>query len=307
MSAFTVKVDIEKYEEIKAFYLDYKVEDGSEYLEFRSRFNDVLISFYTSNKTKRTIIFDGKLAEEELNRWGLEPVVKEKKEVIKTEWIDLDTQVGSDEVGVGDFLLPMIVVAAYVKKSQIRSLKALGIDDSKKMNDAKILEVGPEVIKRFAFSKLTLHNDKYNEMYLKNENINSLKAKMHNRALSNMVGIHKDAKHVFVDQFAAENLYYSYLDERDEPIVKDIIFKTKGESYYPSVALASVIARYFFLLEQQKMSKEYGIDIPYGAGVKADKVAKELLDKLGIEEFTKLVKKNFKNYNKLLEEKDDLI
>ena len=307
MSAFTVKVDIEKYEEIKAFYLDYKVEDGSEYLEFRSRFNDVLISFYTSNKTKRTIIFDGKLAEEELNRWGLEPVVKEKKEVIKTEWMDLDTQVGSDEVGVGDFLLPMIVVAAYVRKSQIRTLRKLGIDDSKKMNDAKILEVGPEVIKRFAFSKLTLHNDKYNEMYLKNENINSLKAKMHNRALSNMVGIHKDAKHVFVDQFAAENLYYSYLDERDEPIVKDIIFKTKGESYYPSVALASVIARYFFLLEQQKMSKEYGIDIPYGAGVKADKVAKELLDKLGIEEFTKLVKKNFKNYNKLLEEKDDLI
>lgn len=307
MSALTVRVDIEKYEELKAFYSEYKVEEGNEYLEFRSRFNDVLISFYTSNKTKRTIIFDGKLAEEELNRWGLEPVIKEKKEVVKTEWIDLDTQVGSDEVGVGDFLLPMIVVAAYVKKSQIRTLKALGIDDSKKMNDEKILEVGPEVIKKFAFSKLTLHNDKYNEMYLKNENINSLKAKMHNRALSNMVAIHKDVKHVFIDQFAAENLYYSYLDERDEPIVKDIIFKTKGESYYPSVALSSVIARYFFLLEQQKMSKEYGIDIPYGAGIKADKAAKELLKKLGLEEFTKLVKKNFKNYKNLLEEKNDLI
>ena len=301
MSAFTVKVDIEKYEEIKAFYLDYKVEDGSEYLEFRSRFNDVLISFYTSNKTKRTIIFDGKLAEEELNRWGLEPVIKEKKEVVKTEWIDLDTQVGSDEVGVGDFLLPMIVVAAYVPKSQIRTLRKLGIDDSKKMNDAKILEVGPEVIKKFAFSKLTLHNDKYNEMYLKNENINSLKAKMHNRALSNMVGIHKDAKHVFVDQFAAEKLYYSYLDERDEPIVKDIIFKTKGESYFPSVALASVIARYSFLLEQEKMSKEYGIDIPCGAGIKADKAAQILFEKLGEEEFSRIVKKNFKNYKKIIQ------
>ena len=104
MSAYTVKLDIEKYEEIKAFYLPFKVDDGSDYLEFRSRFNDVLISFYTSNKSKRTIIFDGVLAEEELNRWNIKPVIKEKKKVVKTEWINLDTQIGSDEVGVGDFL-----------------------------------------------------------------------------------------------------------------------------------------------------------------------------------------------------------
>ena len=301
MSAFTVKLDIEKYEEIKAFYLPFKVDDGSDYLEFRSRFNDVLISFYTSNKTKRTIIFDGALAEEELNRWGLEPVIKEKKQVVKTEWINLDTQIGSDEVGVGDFLLPMIVVAAYVSKTQIRKLRELGIDDSKKMSDEKIREIGPEVVKYFSFSKLTLRNDKYNEMYEKSENINSLKAKMHNRALANMKKKHPNAQFVFVDQFAAKDLYYSYLDEADEPIVKDIIFKTKGESYYPSVALASVIARYSFLLEQDKMSKEYGIEIPCGAGIKADKTAQVLLEKLGEEKFSKLVKKNFKNYKKIIQ------
>ena len=301
MSAFTVKLDIEKYEEIKAFYLPYKVDDGSDYLEFRSRFNDVLISFYTSNKSKRTIIFDGVLADEELNRWGLEPVIKEKKQTVKTEWINLDTQIGSDEVGVGDFLLPMIVVAAYVSKTQIRKLRELGIDDSKKMSDEKIREIGPEVIKYFSFSKLTLRNDKYNEMYEKNENINSLKAKMHNRALANMKKKHPNAQFVFVDQFAAKNLYYSYLDEADEPIVKDVIFKTKGESYYPSVALASVIARYSFLLEQDKMSQEYGINIPCGAGIKADKAAQVLFVKLGEEKFSKLVKRNFKNYKKIIQ------
>ena len=301
MSAFTVKLDIEKYEEIKAFYLPFKVDDGSDYLEFRSRFNDVLISFYTSNKTKRTIIFDGSLAIEELNRWGIEPVIKEKKKVVKTEWINLDTQIGSDEVGVGDFLLPMIVVAAYVSKTQIRKLRELGIDDSKKMSDEKIREIGPEVVKYFSFSKLTLRNDKYNEMYEKSENINSLKAKMHNRALANMKKKHPNVQFVFVDQFAAKNLYYSYLDEADEPIVKDIIFKTKGESYYPSVALASVIARYSFLLEQDKMSQEYGINIPCGAGIKADKAAQVLFEKLGEEKFSKLVKKNFKNYKKIIQ------
>ena len=302
MSVFTIKLDIEKYEEIKAFYLPFKVDDGSEYLEFRSRFNDVLISFYTSNKTKRTIIFNGELAIEELNRWGIEPVIKEKKEKVKTEWINLDTQIGSDEVGVGDFLLPMIVVAAYVSKTQIRKLRELGIDDSKKMSDEKIREIGPEVVKYFSFSKLTLKNDKYNEMYSKNENINSLKAKMHNRALANMKKVHPNASFVFVDQFASKNLYYSYLDEADEPIVKDVVFKTKGESYYPSVALASVIARYSFLLEQDKMSKEYGVYIPCGAGIKADKASQILLTKLGEEKFSKIVKKNFKNYKKIIQE-----
>ena len=195
----------------------------------------------------------------------------------------------------------MIVVAAYVSKTQIRKLRELGIDDSKKMSDEKIREIGPQVIKYFSFSKLTLRNDKYNEMYEKSENINSLKAKMHNRALANMKKKHPNVQFVFVDQFAAKDLYYSYLDEADEPIVKDIIFKTKGESYYPSVALASVIARYSFLLEQEKMSKEHGIEIPCGAGIKADKVAQSLLEKLGEEKFSKLVKKNFKNYKKIIQ------
>ena len=302
MSALTVKVDIEKYEELKAFYLEHKVEDGNEYLEFRSRYNDVLVSFYTSNKTKRTIIFDGDKALEELSKWGLEPIFREKKSTIKTEWINLDTQIGSDEVGVGDFLLPMIVVAAYVSKTQIRKLKELGIDDSKKMSDEKIMEIGPKVINSFSYSKLTLHNEKYNEMYEKNENINSLKAKMHNRALANMKKAHPNTEFIFVDQFAAKSLYYSYLDEKDEPIVKDIIFKTKGESYYPSVALASVIARYSFLLEKQKMDKEYDIDIPFGSGIKAEKAAKKLLEKVGVEKFSKLVKKNFKTYKRIIED-----
>ena len=39
--------------------------------------------------------------------------------------------------------------------------------------------------------------------------------------------------------------------------------------------------------------------IPCGAGEKVDKIKKILLDKLGQEEFDKLVKKNFKNYSSI--------
>ena len=44
------------------------------------------------------------------------------EEKTKEEWLCLDYQIGSDEVGVGDFLLPMIVVAAFVKKEDIEIL-----------------------------------------------------------------------------------------------------------------------------------------------------------------------------------------
>ena len=70
---------------------------------------------------------------------------------------------------------------------------------------------------------------------------------MHNRALLNMHKEYPDVINIFVDQFVEGKTYYKYLDDKNEEKVKGIYFKTKGESYFPSVALASVIARYSFL------------------------------------------------------------
>ena len=143
------------------------------------------------------------------------------------------------------------------------------------------------------------HLDKVaDEMISKGENLNSLKAKMHNRALNNLHKEYIDVIAIYVDQFVSEERYYSYLDKKDEPILKGISFKTKGESRFPSVAVASVIARYYFLLEKDKLEAKYGLEFPFGAGKKADEFKKILLDKVGQEEFDKLVKQNFKNYSK---------
>ena len=225
--------------------------------------------------------------------------MKENEE-IKEElhFVDYDEQIGSDEVGVGDFYLPMIVVAAYLKKGQYQRLKELGVIDSKKMSDKKILELGPTLIKEFEYSKLTLSNSKYNEMIEKGENLNSLKAKMHNRALYNLHKKYIDVLAIYVDQFVKEDTYYKYLNDKNEPVVYGISFKTKGEQRFPSVALASVIARYSFLLEKKSLEEKYGLEFPFGAGKKADEFKKILLEKVGQEEFDKLVKKNFKNYSK---------
>ena len=295
----SIKVEEEKYLEIKDYYLPFVIEASHDYIDYVADTNDLVVTGYLSSKKKKTVTFKGDKALEEAQKWDESASLVEKEEQEEKKWIDIEEQIGSDEVGVGDFFLPMIVVAAYVHPRQIKRLRELGVTDSKKINDKKIREIGPIVIKEFEYSKLTLSNEKYNEMILKGENINSLKAKMHNRALANLHDKYIDIIKIYVDQFVNANKFYSYLTSVDEPIVRDIAFKTKGESWFPSVALASVIARYAFLLEKDKLDEKYGVDFPFGASKKVDEFAQELAKKISKEEFDSLVKMNFKNYKKI--------
>ena len=295
----TIKVDQTLLEIIRDHYTPYFTDTIGEYVDFQAKTNGVVITAYLSKKDTRKITFVGDNALEEARLWSPEIEEAEVKPVEKKTWIFFEDQIGSDEVGVGDFLGPMIVVAAFVSKKDISKLKAYGVQDSKKMTDAKILEIGPELVTRFRFSKLTLNNEKYNEMLDKGENLNSMKAKMHNRALLNMHKEFPDVLNIFVDQFVKEDTYYKYLNDANEEQVKDIIFRTKGESYFPCVALASVIARYSYLKEMERLSEKYDMPFPFGAGKKVNTFAIEFIEKYGEEEFYKIAKKNFANYREV--------
>ena len=295
----TIKVDQTLLEIIRDHYTPYFTDTIGEYVDFQAKTNGVVITAYISKKDTRKITFVGDNALEEARLWSPEIEEAETKPMEKKTWIFFEDQIGSDEVGVGDFLGPMIVVAAFVSKKDISKLKAYGVQDSKKMTDAKILEIGPELVTRFRFSKLTLNNEKYNEMLDKGENLNSMKAKMHNRALLNMHKEFPDVLNIFVDQFVKEDTYYKYLNDANEEQVKDIIFRTKGESYFPCVALASVIARYSYLKEMERLSEKYDMPFPFGAGKKVNAFAIEFIEKYGEEEFYKIAKKNFANYREV--------
>lgn len=295
--SITIKVDLETFNKIKEAYSSFMIPSSGDYVDFVSEYNGTRITGYSSSKNKRSVIFKGKNAKEEAEKWSVTLLDNSESKKEELHYVDIDEQIGSDEVGVGDYLLPMIVVAAYLPKFKFSRLHELGVTDSKKLTDKKILEIAPLLIKEFEYSKLTLPNSKYNEMILKGENLNSLKAKMHNRALYNLHKKYIDVIAIYVDQFVSEDKYYSYLNDKNEPVVKGISFKTKGESRFPSVALASCIARYFFLLEKKALEEKYGLEFPNGAGKKVDEFKKVLLKKVGQEEYDKLVKKNFKNYS----------
>ena len=296
----TITVPSTLVEVMRDYYKDSLVNSQGEYVDFQANLNGIIITAYLSKKENRKVTFFGDNALLEAKVWDLEVEIKEKKETVKEGWLFFGDQIGSDEVGVGDFLGPMIVVAAFVKQSDINKLIALGIHDSKKMTDKKILEVGPEIVKQFKFSKLTLSNEKYNEMLEKGENLNSMKAKMHNRALYNLVNKHPEVVGVYVDQFVPKEKFYEYLNDPDERVVRDISFMTKGESIYPSVAAASIIARYAFLLEMETLNEKYDVKIPFGAGSKVNEFAKDFIARYGILEFNKIAKKNFANYKEVI-------
>jgi ribonuclease HIII len=206
-------------------------------------------------------------------------------------------QIGSDEVGTGDFFGPICVCASYVELKDLERISELKITDSKKMEDAYILSIGPTLIHEFAYSQLSLPNEKYNAVH-DEFNMNAIKAKMHNRCDLNLLKDHPDAI-LYQDQFAEAGLYYHYL-EKEKEVARGITFHTKGESLFPSVALASVIARYSFLRKMQELSNKYGVEIPFGASEEVTSFALYFKEKFGLAELDKIVKKNFANYKKII-------
>ena len=287
-----------KADEMMAFYVAHKVHNNGDYIIFQANYSSVVITIYRDKKGKHKVVFAGPDALKEAKKWNEEAEVNETK-VSHKGWLCFENQIGSDEVGVGDFLLPVVVVAAFVRGRDLKQLESFGVKDSKKLTDEKIREIAPQLLKKFFVSKLSLPNEHYNELIAQGENLNSIKAKMHNRALLNMFKKFPDTKNIFVDQFVAESKYFAYLNDPNEQKVLNIVFKTKGESYYPCVALASVIARYAFLLEKDALDKKYNMNIPFGASDKANEFSKEFIKKYGLEEFKKLAKTNFANFKEI--------
>lgn len=299
----TIKVNSEQIEEMRSFYKKDILPNNGEYVDFYAKVNGVTITAFLSKKETKKVTFLGIGALKEAQIWDETAAITSPKEKIQEDWVCLENQIGSDEVGVGDFLLPMIVVASFVRKKDLKILKEFNVHDSKKLKDREIMQIGEALSKKFFISRLTLPNEKYNEMISKGENLNSLKAKMHNRALLNLFKQFPDTKHIFVDKFCSDDKYYFYLDDARETKVVNIVFETKGESRFPSVALASVMARYCFLLEKKKLEDKYQMEFPFGASKKADEFAKKFIEKYGVCEFDKIAKKNFANYREALSNK----
>ena len=302
MSQFvTIKVNKEIAEKIKEDYSLFLVPNNGEYVLFSAKYDSLQIIAYSSKKETISVTFNGPLALEAALKYDENACLNEVKTKVKTEWLTTSSHIGSDEVGTGDFFGPVIVVASYVDETYISLLKELGIDDSKKISDEHILEIGPSLLDKFKYSLLVCKPEKYNEMQEKGFNMNKIKAWLHNHALVTLKKKYNLNSPIYLDQFCESTTYFRYVSDAKE-IEKDINFLTKAESFYPAVALSSCIARYAFLVIMKEYEEKYHMAFPFGASKKVNEFALKFVEQFDIEELQKIIKKNFKNYLEVLDE-----
>ena len=102
-----------------------------------------------------------------------------------------------------------------------------------------------------------------------------------------------------VDEFAREARYYDYIKEQ-KVIQRDITFMTKAEDKNMAVACGSIISRYIFLKEFDKLCDSIHIPLPKGAGKDVDSIGEEVVEKYGEEKLKDIAKLNFKNTERIL-------
>lgn len=309
----TLKVSDNTKEKMVEYFQDKKREKTPPYAVFQAKEADTMVTLYESGKA----VFQGISADIDANLWmetekHLNPNKKlEYKKVDNNpknknnhkeynEKIYNCTSIGSDEVGTGDYFGPIVVTAAYVTKKDIPYLENLGVRDSKKITDEHILKTVPEIIKRIPYSSMILNNEEYNNKYNEKMNLNAIKAVLHNKVLLDMNKKYPKHDYIVVDQFTEPFVYYKYINNLPE-VQRKITFETKAEDQCLSVACASLISRYILIKEFEKLSKEYNMKIPKGAGTIVDEAGAKLVKEHGVEILKKIAKLNFKNTDKIKE------
>lgn len=290
-------------------YEDMKCEKTPPYAIFQVKDFDCVTTLYESGK----VMFQGIGADIEASFWTEQERVlnnkiidttakeKEKKEKDEKKIFINEASVGSDEVGTGDYFGPLVVTASFVSKENIAYMQDLGVRDSKKLTDDKIIKIAPELIKNIPHTTIILSNKEYNDYHSTDINMNKIKAILHNKCLLSV--IKKDNvsySKIVVDQFEPPKSYYAHISKAPERVT-NITFMTKAEDQCMSVAASSIISRYIFLKEMKKLSDRFNIEMPLGASNLVDEVGATLVSKYGKDILKEIAKLNFKNTEKISE------
>src|SRR2546423_8492926 len=112
---------------------------------------------------------------------------------------------GVDESGKGDFFGPLVIAGVFVDREGARQFLDLGVQDSKRIgSDARIHAFAKEIrrIARDATDVVAIGPARYNELYQKFGNLNSLLGWGHARVIENLLSRKPDCPRSLSDKFA---------------------------------------------------------------------------------------------------------
>lgn len=212
--------------------------------------------------------------------------------LIPAHW---QTYGGCDEAGKGDFFGPLSAVCFIASAPQKDSLKKLGVQDSKNLNDQKIQEIAHTLMKDFKgqYHATILTPNQYNSLYTRfqqnGKNLNHLLAWMHARNISD-ISLKIKTDGFIIDKFNNNNLVKTSLKQMESIEIAEF---HKAESDL-IVASASILARYFFVKAILDMNERFKFNFPKGAGEPVSKARLSFIDQFGEEKLKEVAKIHFK-------------
>jgi ribonuclease HIII len=202
----------------------------------------------------------------------------------------------------GDFFGPLVTAGVIVDPEAVDLLKSLGVDDSKKITDAKIPGMAEE-IRKICFGKwktLVLKPEKYNELYEKMQSqgkkLNELLAWTHVSVLEDLLE-RQFVNLAIADKFGDEK----YINTRLKTLGKQIkLIQVPKAEQNIAVAAASVLARDAFLRWHQEAKKQYSLAFPKGASQQVITTGKAFVQANGKQALRNVAKLHFKTTEEVL-------
>lgn len=277
----------QKIKQLITTYQDYATATNSPYIQFLAKPPGCVITVYTSAK----VMFQGKEATKYASQFSDQQLAAPPTQQTN--------MIGTDEVGNGSYFGGLAVVASYLSDADIPLIKSLGVDDSKKLTDAKIREIAPMLKENIQHQALLLKPSKYNEVIASGYNAVSVKVALHNQAIYLLEkALSATPDYIIIDAFTTEKNYAKYLKNEANQTNGRVTLVQKAESQFYTVAVSSVIARSLFLDELDELSQLMGIKLPSGAGHQSDLVAATIIKKHGEVALNQIAKYHFANTEK---------
>ncbi len=201
---------------------------------------------------------------------------------------------GVDESGKGDFFGPLVIAGVYVDRGIARKFLEAGIQDSKRIgSDARIRSLADTIRKTQGAlaNTVVIGPERYNVLYEKFGNLNSLLGWGHARVIENLLEKKPSCPRALSDKFADARVIERSLLQRGRAIKLEQ--RTKAESDL-AVAAASIIAREAFIEWLEKRSKALGLKLGRGVSAPIKEAARKVVEAHGAEFLREVAKVHFR-------------
>ena len=299
MNSFTALLSTEQAAKLKSLLAESGFEFAPKpYTVFFARKDKLSVAVYEKGPK---VLLQGK-GIEEFVQFELEPKIFGEarlgyEEVHFPEMFE--PHFGVDESGKGDFFGPLVIAGAYVNREIARKFLDEGIQDSKRIGSDTKIRALAKMIRRSpaaATEVILIGPERYNQLYAKFGNLNSLLGWGHARVIENLLTKQPDCPRALSDKFADARVIEKSMLQHGRAIRLDQ--RTKAESDV-AVAAASILAREAFIDWLERRGKALGLHLGRGVSAEVKQAARQIVEKKGPAVLEEIAKVHFRTAHEI--------